>query len=33
MVTIIVGGGAYVVMFAMLASSNDAAIRRLGAVN
>jgi DMSO/TMAO reductase YedYZ heme-binding membrane subunit len=31
--TIIVGGGAYVAMFIMLASSNDAAIRRMGHVN
>lgn len=30
MATVIVGGGAYVAMFAMLATSNDAAIRRLG---
>ena len=28
--TLIVGGGAYLAMFAMLATSNDAAIRRLG---
>lgn len=32
-VTIIVGGGAYVTMFFMLASSNDAAIRRMGQAN
>lgn len=31
--TVIVGGGAYVAMFAMLASSNDAAIRKIGARN
>ena len=31
--TIIVGGGAYVAMFAMLATSNDAAIRALGTKN
>lgn len=30
MATVIVGGGAYVAMFAMLATSNDAAIRKLG---
>lgn len=28
--TLIVGGGAYLAMFAMLATSNDAAIRRMG---
>lgn len=28
--TVIIGGGAYLAMFAMLATSNDAAIRRLG---
>ena len=28
--TVIVGGGAYLAMFAMLATSNDAAIRRMG---
>lgn len=28
--TLIVGGGAYVAMFAMVATSNDAAVRRLG---
>lgn len=32
-VTIIVGGGAYLAMFFMLASSNDAAIRRMGKAN
>ena len=31
--TLIVGGGAYVAMFAMLATSTDGAIRRLGAQN
>lgn len=31
--TLLVGGGAYVAMFAMLATSNDGAIRRLGAQN
>jgi methionine sulfoxide reductase heme-binding subunit len=30
--TIIVGGGAYIAMFLMLASSNDAAVRRLGKI-
>lgn len=29
-VTLLVGGGAYLVMFAMVATSNDAAVRRLG---
>ncbi len=33
MATIIVGGGAYVAMFFMLATSNDAALRRLGDIN
>jgi DMSO/TMAO reductase YedYZ heme-binding membrane subunit len=28
--TLVVGGGAYVVMFAMVATSNDASVRRLG---
>ncbi len=31
--TVIVGGGAYVAMFAMLATSNDAAIRKMGSRN
>lgn len=31
--TLFVGGGAYLAMFAMLISSNDAAIRKLGADN
>ena len=31
--TVIVGGGAYLAMFAMLATSNDAAIRRMGQTN
>ena len=31
--TLIVGGGAYVAMFAMLATSPDGAIRRLGSQN
>ena len=31
--TIIVGGGAYLAMFLMLATSNDNAVRRLGTVN
>lgn len=30
MATVIVGGGAYLAMFAMMATSNDAAIRRIG---
>jgi DMSO/TMAO reductase YedYZ heme-binding membrane subunit len=29
-VTLVVGGGAFVVLFAMVATSNDAAVRRLG---
>lgn len=33
LVTVIVGGGAYVAMYLMLASSNDAAIRRMGKAN
>lgn len=32
-VTLIVGGGAYLTMFAMMATSNDAAIRRMGQTN
>ena len=31
--TLIVGGGAYLAMFAMMATSNDAAIRRIGQKN
>ena len=31
--TVIVGGGAYLAMFAMLATSNDAVIRRMGQTN
>lgn len=31
--TVIVGGGAYLAMFAMMATSNDSAIRRLGKAN
>lgn len=31
--TVIVGGGAYLAMFAMAATSNDAAIRRMGPTN
>ena len=31
--TVIVGGGAYLAMFTMLATSNDAAIRRMGQTN
>lgn len=30
--TLVVGGGAFVALFAMVATSNDAAVRRLGAV-
>ncbi len=33
MATIIVGGGAYLAMFFMLATSNDAALRRIGQTN
>lgn len=33
MATIIVGGGAYVAMFFMLATSNDGALRRMGTTN
>ena len=33
MPTVIVGGGAYLAMFLMLATSNDAALRRLGKTN
>ncbi|MGC6534228.1 MAG: hypothetical protein ACON4V_01620 [Parvibaculales bacterium] len=33
MATVIVGGGAYAAMFAMLATSNDASIRRMGQTN
>jgi DMSO/TMAO reductase YedYZ heme-binding membrane subunit len=29
-VTLVAGGGAYLVMFAMVATSNDASVRRLG---
>lgn len=33
MATVIVGGGAYVAMYFMLATSNDAALRRMGKIN